>query len=166
MSVHFQSIGFKRSVTNMQRLGNDMVHRLEEPLNDIIDDMAEVEETVFNSQGRRGGGMWKRPSKRWQQRKARAKGDTRTLHASKRLRKSLTYRGSPDMIKDVNAAAGSIRFGTRVPYAHRHDKGTGGMPKRPIFRFTKFDKKRWAKIINKFVVSAYKRRARAAGKKL
>jgi len=160
VSVHFVAFGFKQSAANRRKMGRDAMLSMKDPLDEIVDDITEIEETVFNSGGRRAGGSWKRVTPRWQRRKA-AKGlDARTMHATKRLRRSLTYRGDPEMIQDVRPLEGTIRFGTKVPYAEMHAKGLHGMPKRPVITFTQGDKKRWAKKIAKFVKKEYSGRAR------
>lgn len=41
-------------------------------------------------------------------------------------------------------------FGTSVPYAHRHQMGTGGMPKREVVQLTEEDKTRWARMIHEW----------------
>lgn len=47
----------------------------------------------------------------------------------------------------------SAEFGTQVPYAHRHQMGTFGMPQRKIVQLTEKDKRWWAKTIHEW---AYK----------
>lgn len=55
------------------------------------------------------------------------------LRASDRLYKSLTETTSDSIRKATDKGA---QFGSRVPYANRHNRGTGGMPKREFLRFS------------------------------
>lgn len=160
MTVVFERVGFKDAAKNFRGLGRYWKDDFGPALEDIMDDMAVVEEVVFNSGGRRAGGMWRNPTIRWQRRKI-AKGlDLRTMHATKRLRRSLTQHSHADAIREINVRYGTIRFGTKVPYARAHQKGQSGMPKRQILQFTKWDHARWARMLSKASVKAYRGKAK------
>lgn len=54
------------------------------------------------------------------------------LRASDRLYRSLTTETEDSIRKATDSG---MQFGTRVPYANRHNRGTAGMPKREFLRF-------------------------------
>ena len=156
--------GMREAAANMRKLGDDAMYKMDEALMRVAEDMMEVEERVFTSEGRRAGGAWRRPTAAWQRRKEMGwtklsgeqvpPGDPRIGHWRRRLRRSLTYRGNPDMILEINGRQGTLRFGSKVPYAHTQQQH------RPIFKFTQGDRKRWAHWISRTVVKEWKGRAR------
>ena len=111
----------------------------------IADEMLRIEGALFDSQGRRGGGSWRRDLPATLERKLFHDRDPRIMHDRLRLRESLTRRESPDNILDITES--TIRFGTLVPYAEAHQEGKGGMPKREIIRFTPRDHRKFAEIL-------------------
>jgi phage gpG-like protein len=151
--------GFSEARRNLAHMGAAAMD-LEQPLDDLVDDITEIEERIFSSGGRRGGGMWRRPTMAWQRRKSRMQGDPRTLHSSRRLRRSVTYRGNPEMFLRINGREGTLQFGSKVPYARAHQKGLGHMPKRPFIKFLKTDHARFAKKISKYIAWEFKGRAK------
>jgi len=147
--------GFPAAARNFRKLGDDAVYELKDVMEDIVDDITEVMETTFNSEGRRGGGSWKRPGVAWAIKKARTAGaDQRIGHFTRRLRRSLTYRGDPEMLLNIDTRAGVIRFGSRVPYAAIQNQN------RPFLRFTQGDRERWASKVAKKLAMEFKGRAR------
>lgn len=154
MRIAAVQFGFKESARNFRRLGSDAIHELGEVLDEIVDDMTEVEETVFNSQGRRGGGMWKRPTVRWERRKIETGGDPRTGHYRRKLRRSVTYRGDPNMLLRIDARQGIIQFGSKLPYSRTAQEH------RPFIKFVPGDRKRWARMIAKRFRDEWRGRAR------
>jgi len=76
------------------------------------------------------------------------------MQLTERLRNSLIGEKqavAQDTIKIVKKK--SAEFGTQVPYTHRHQMGTFGMPQRKIVQLTEKDKMWWAKTIHEW---AYK----------
>jgi phage gpG-like protein len=118
----------------------------------IAEDMLRVEAAQFDSQGRRGGGSWKRDLPSTVERKLFGDRDPRIMHDRERLRISLTKRDSPDNVLEVTD--NTIRFGTRVPYAATHQYGRGHIPARPIIKFLPRDRERWARMVGEHVMGA------------
>lgn len=84
------------------------------------------------------------------------------MRLTDRLYRSLANAAmSEDTVKEIRPTY--ARFGTNVPYAHRHQVGGGGIPARKIVNLTEEDKKRWAKILQRFATSKMGTRAQAEG---
>jgi len=78
------------------------------------------------------------------------------LHLTGRLEKSLTEKGSPDNIMNLDKLTLSI--GTRVPYALKHQRGVRGeLPQRKIIDLTAPLKKRWTHIIHQHIYDKVKK---------
>lgn len=94
-------------------------------LNDIMDDMVEHEKRLWDSEGASVGRPWE----------PREDGRSHPLmKRSRRLFRSLTNRtGSGEAVRTVTRSF--LIFGTDVPYAIFHQKGTDRMPARIVQRF-------------------------------
>jgi hypothetical protein len=145
--------GFTEAAKSIRTL-RDATVDLSEPLDLIVDEITEIEERIFNSEGRRGGGMWRRDSPSWQRRKAAMGGDPRVGHFRRNLRRSVTYRGDPNMVLRIDGRRGLLVFGSRLPYSLTMQKH------RRFIKFVAGDRKRFAAIISKHVVREFKGRAR------
>lgn len=117
-------------------------------MEDISVEMMAIEEQVFNSQGRRGGGSWKRDSIEWLTRKQRLGLDPRINHATLELRDSVTIPDAYGQIKRVGSH--SLWFGSDLPYAEVTQRN------RPFIKFTPFDRASFRKIIADYLVSAFR----------
>jgi len=158
--IFAQRIGFQEAAQNLRELGKNAVEGLREPLEEISFEMMEIEEKIFNSGGRRGGGQWKPVTYRWARRKAKLGGDPRTMHFQRHLRRSLTYSGDPNMLRKINPREGTIIFGSKLPYARSHQKGLHGMPQRVIIKFLRGDRQRFAMRVNRYLKKEWKGRAK------
>lgn len=101
---------------------------------EIADYMMRVEREQFDSEGGLSGG-WEPLDVLTIQRKRQEGKDPRILHATHRLRESLTERGHPDMILDIDAH--SVLFGSSVPYGGIHAAGAEDIPERPPIVFSR-----------------------------
>lgn len=134
-----------------RRLGMIVNHaqQLETPFNSIHRSFLGVETQQFNLQGSITGG-WAPLAPSTIERKARMGLDPRILHATGRLRASLTRPSHPDHVFRI--AGDEVVMGTRVPYAAAHDQSSGvNRPRRPIIAITKMHRQRWADIIQRWV---------------
>lgn len=124
-------------------LGADRALNNEEPMWNIVEDLFKVEAAIFSSQGRRGGGSWKRLSPDY----AKRKGNTKILKGTtdETLFRSLTEQDAPFQILHVDNTG--IEFGTDRPFAAVHQEGSRTNPRRPFIRFTQFDINRWNQIL-------------------
>lgn len=93
----------------------------------LANEFYRMEKRLFTSQGGAGAhGRWAALKK------PRLGG--RILVKTRRLKDSLTKRGSENFVRGRQSARGfKIDFGTRVPYAEFHQEGSGRLPQRRIF---------------------------------
>lgn len=138
----------------LENLGDAAVN-LHKPLSMIVTDMFRIEEQVFKSDGRRGGGSWKalKPET------IRRKGSSQKLVESGALLKSVTVPGAD--YQDVHllppGSPDRIEFGTDRPGAAKHQYGfkPQNIPARPFIRFTPYDIVRWEKVIMDHLMASY-----------
>lgn len=97
----------------------------------IADFMMHAIGRTFDSQGRRGGGSWKRDSLPWLLRKQRLGLDPRIGHATQALRDAFSVRGAAHQILTVEAH--SVDITTDLPYAGTEQRH------RPFIKFTPTD---------------------------
>lgn len=121
---------FSREILRVGRNAGDM-----KPAFDKVHDLfLEVEEKQFSSQGGAYSGGWKPLAPSTVSYKARAGLDPRILHATLRLRGSLTQETHPDHV--YRASADEMFVGTRVPYAGVHQNPVSSpLPRRRPIQF-------------------------------
>lgn len=109
---------------------------------EVAADIFRIEEAIFKSSGRRGGGSWKGDKLDTLQRKGFPK---KILVDSGSLKSSVTEPGANYQILHVNKLG--IEFGTSRPYAAVHQFGHpyNNRPKRPFIRFLPTDISRWSR---------------------
>lgn len=112
----------------------------------IADDFLAIEERQFASEG---GGNWRPLAASTLERKARLGLDHRILHATHRLRNSLTQKGNAEAIRRITADEALL--GTSVPYAFFHQQGAGVPRRRPV-ELSEADKRRWVRSIQSWLV--------------
>jgi phage gpG-like protein len=113
----------------------------------IADDFREYEKARFDS---RGEGTWRPLSASTVLGKARRGMDPRILHATGRLRASLTEKNDPDSYERI--FPDFMLFGSSVPYAHFLQTGTRKMPARKPLGFTEAQKVTTLKRLQRFIV--------------
>jgi len=104
----------------------------------IILDMMRLEEEIWKSGGRRGGGSWAKLAEAT----VRKKGHDTILIETDKLFNSVTKLDAPYQILQVEP--NDFTFGTYRPGATTHEYGRGYVPARPFMRFTPYDHSRWA----------------------
>jgi phage gpG-like protein len=129
---------------------------------EIVFDLFRIEKIMFESEGRRGGGSWKRLAPAT----VAKKGGTEILrtegsppgYGSGRdlLFRSLTVLGAP--YQNIKVKNDFLEFGTKRPYARVHQYGSTArkIPARPFLRFTKNDYERWERMIENHLTKAFK----------
>lgn len=155
----FGDVQLSRDLTRWAHAAEDMSPAFA----DIYDDFRKVERRQFDSEGSYGSGGWAplRPST-VASRSGSAHPILRSVGAdSGRLRRSLTTKGARDAI--ARLTSDELVMGTKTPYAQFHQRGTKHMPRRRIVELTEADKKRWAKIIQAYLVATDRAHARQAG---
>jgi len=133
----------------------------------IVADMMRVEAITFKSQGRRGGGSWKKLKPNTIRKKGTheilmtqgAKSNYTGLEPNA-LFKSLTEPNAPFQILTITRD--SIRFGTDRPYAGAQQYGSWlrFIPPRPFLRFLPTDTHRWRQMIIDHLMEPFVRASR------
>lgn len=149
--INVRAYGFRNYETKLFRVSEN-VTRPQKSFLHVAEYLRHVMEARFDSQGRRGGGSWKKISASWRARKAQLGLDPRILHATLRLRRSLTQQGHADQV--VITRRHELLFGTDVPYAAVQDR------KRPILKLTPGDRRELAKTITDEFVSPFRYRGK------
>lgn len=125
-------------------------HVLELPiiLEDLATDLMNIEYDRFQSGGFSpyGGDGWAELAEST----VKAKGHDQILVDTELLKNSLSQRGADGQILDITPEG--FRFGTEVPYAEYHQKGTVNMPARPVLEFNEFGKQMMVKKIQLFIM--------------
>lgn len=110
----------------------------------VIPDMERIEQQLFSSQGRRGGGSWAGLSSATIATKVRKNQDPRINIADGNLLYTLEDSDAPYAIRRIDGF--SLFFGSKSPGAAQSQEH------RPILKFTKFDHRRWAKWFVEYVL--------------
>lgn len=137
----------------LQRKLRGMAERSEDvaPAFEIIaTDIYRIEEQVFLSQGRRGGGSWQFLQPETLERKLARGGSPLILIDTGNLMESVTEEGGENVLE---IGPDTLVFGTTHPAARSMQFGDEerGIPARPFFNFTEFDRQRWARIIRDWI---------------
>lgn len=147
----YGDVQFDREILRVMDRGMDMSPAFE----GLADDFLDIESAQFDSQGMRSGG-WAPLKPTTIEAKRRKGQDPRILHASLRMRNSLTNRFDPDHVREISAD--SMFVGTRVrsqkgfPYAAAHQNPKQGQTQRRPVEFTSTDRVRWVKNLQEFLV--------------
>ena len=115
----------------------------------IVSQVERIEEEQFSSQGAHGSGGWQPLSPAYAAWKARNFGGGGILVRTGRLRSSLTRR-NPDSIREVRPL--ELRFGTRVPYAAFHQRGTRALPERKPIELSEGDRREIVRTLQRYLV--------------
>jgi hypothetical protein len=110
--------------------------------------MRAMEVRLFDSQGASAARRWPDVTPLTLQRKLAQGLDRRTLHATLRLRRSLTQAGDSDQVVIITPS--SMAFGTSVPYARRHQRGD---PRRRPLDFSERDKRQIIKGLQRYTLT-------------
>lgn len=130
----------------------DRVDDMRPALRVIADDFLDIQKSQFTSQGRYGSGGWRPLAPTTVASKARRGHDPHILHATLRLRKSLTSKYGPDVVRKITR--NEMFVGTRVPYAKHHQHGAprARLPQRRPVELPARDRKNWMKILQRYLV--------------
>ena len=111
----------------------------------VLDGILESARKQFDTEGGHGSGGWDALAESTVERKAREGLDSRILHATLDLRRSLTERGGANVA--IPQRDGLI-VDTTVPYAkYLKDK-------RPLIQPTELERRGWIRSIQKYIVDA------------
>lgn len=121
------------------------------PAFDVIhDQFLAIERRQFSTQGRFSGG-WRPLKSSTIIGKERAGLDPRILHATLRLRRSLTQRQDADHVYETTSD--SMRITTRVPYAAFHQRGTRRMAQRRPVELTETHRRQWVQTLQRYLTT-------------
>lgn len=115
-------------------------------LNRVANDVMRVININFESQGRRGGGSWKRITEEWEMRKIREGRPADILYYTLALKKSMTIRGADN--QDLQITPNEIDLDTTLDYADV----VGA--ERPFNTVLDSDRQRWANWIRDSILDA------------
>jgi len=126
-------------------------------LNQVAGYLMQKTAAQFDSQGRRGGGSWRKLSPKWLKFKAAHGFDTRILRMEGTLQRSVTRRKSKGQILVITP--NSITFGTKLPHAAVHQFGypPGRMPKRQFLVATPGDRDAMRNILRGHIMAHWEK---------
>lgn len=145
----FGEVQFDRELMRYRDRANDMKPVFRE----IADDFRDNEQKQFLSQGRYASGGWAPLAASTLRYKAARGLDMRILHATLRLRKSLTNKTHPDHYERVTHD--TLEVGSSVPYGAYHQYGNEPrMPRRRPVEFPEARKRKWVKMLQAYLVGS------------
>jgi phage gpG-like protein len=103
---------------------------------------------TFESQGRRGGGSWKRDSVEWLERKQRMNLDLRIGHATGALRRAMSVPGAAHQKLEIGNTF--VHLSTDIPYAATEQRH------RPFLRLLPGDKLQMRHAVRDYLIGTFK----------
>lgn len=149
MNLFVNVMGEKLVATKMETLGRRRAN-MEPVMAAVALKIFEIEDKIFESQGRRGGGSWKADSPDWLARKIRDGLDPRIGHATGELRDSMTEPDAPGQA--VHVGRNYVSVGSRLPQAAPSQRN------RPFANFMRRDAVAIREIVRKGMFAAWGRR--------
>ena len=116
----------------------------------IVDLLLDEEAKQFDTEGGHASSGWTPLAPSTVAAKQALGLDPRILHATGRLRESLTERGAPD--QTVILAPAFMVFGSTVPYGKYHQTGGGRLPQRKPFELTDRARREAVRIIQREIM--------------
>ncbi len=148
VTISIETIGEERFIRGFNRITKEMPD-MRPAFQDISEDFYQREKQIFARQG--DPAPFKSLSTAYAKWKAIHAPGAKIMQLSGRLKLSLVdpdRAKAGDVVKKMRKR--SAEFGSQVPYVHRHQMGTGGMPKRMVVQLTNQDKIRWGRIIHEW----------------
>ncbi len=137
---------FSREILRVGRNAGDM----RPAFNNVHDLLLDVEQAQFSTEGAAYSGGWRPLAASTVAYKARNNLDPRILHATLRLRNSLTQRSHPDHVYDVSSD--DMFVGSRVEYGQFHQRGNPNMPRRRPFQLDNAVRSEIVKILQRHLL--------------
>jgi phage gpG-like protein len=141
VQLDIETVGDERFVRGFNRYVS-MMKDFRPVFDDIREDFQAIEKRVFRAQGTpESFAPLSEKYKKWKDRHYPGK-------PIMQLRGYLVGAMTGDTADTINRQRKKeAEFGTTLPYAHRHQMGTLGMPQRKFVQITAKDKTRWARMI-------------------
>jgi hypothetical protein len=136
VAFSFEALGIQRVSRRFNRLGAAAVN-MAPAWEEILQYFFYIEDEVFTSQGRRGGGSWAEDTPEWLAQKARLAWDPRINFATWALYDAMTVLGAPGQIIEEDGP--TFRFGTDLPQAGPSQKHRPFIKLMPQDRFIMAD---------------------------
>lgn len=149
MRLELEAFGETQFSREILRVGQN-AGNMRPAFDEVHDLLRKTSSEQFSSQGRYSGG-WTPLAPATVAYKARNGLDPRILHATLRLRNSLTQKNARDHV--YRATADEMFAGSRVPYGVHHQFGTERMPRRRPVELTEIVKQKILKILQAHLVS-------------
>jgi phage gpG-like protein len=137
----------KRISTRFERTGLAAIHA-EPAMESLAELMFRIFSATFDSQGRRGGGSWRRDTAEWMSRKLRLGLDPNINQASLALRNAFTIRDAPH--QELHITPTTVNLSTDLPYAAVTQRN------RPFVKFTTGDRLRARAIVRDYLIAAWR----------
>jgi phage gpG-like protein len=142
-----EALGIRQVQTKFTRMSEAAIDA-SPVMETLADTMMAIIATIFESQGRRGGGSWKRDSPEWLARKVRMGLDPRINFAGGDLFASMTEPGDPNQI--LNITPQSVSIGSALEYAEVSNEN------RPFTKFTQRDKAVMRAEVRSYLMAAWR----------
>lgn len=147
MEFIIKAYNARQVATRFERMGFAAV-AARPAMETVAEMMMRIFGTVFESQGRRGGGSWKQDSVKWLLEKQRNGLDPRIGHATLALRRSLSEPGAEHQILEITDTR--VHLSTDLPYAGTEQRH------RPFIKFTQRDKFAMRRVVRDYLIAAFK----------
>lgn len=153
--MKIETFGLKQLSRDLLRL-RDNAQDMTPAYDDVHQYLLRIQNLQFSTQGQFSG-RWQPLAPSTVRSKAAAGLDPRILHATLRLRKSMTQANHPDHVYQVNP--NGFTFESAVPYAVYHQRGApeNNLPKRRVVEFSETVKRRVMKILQEHLMSGVRR---------
>ncbi len=144
----FDIAGQRQVDRQLSRFGEN-VRDLRPFYQDTVREFSAIAEDQFNTEGGRAQ-KWEPLNPAYAAFKARMFPATGILHATGRLRASIVAGNTSESVKDIRPQ--SLRWGTTVPYAVKHQTGDG-VPERRIIDLTREDRQDVLRRLQRYLVT-------------
>lgn len=150
VTVTIETIGEERFIRGFNRIPKEMAD-MRPVFQDISLDFYRREKQIFAREGDPKPFVPPKLNEKYLAWKKKHYPGRKVMQLTGRLRRSLVdpdRASAGDVVKTIRKKW--AEFGSTVPYAHRHQMGTVGMPKRMIVQLTEKDKIRWGRMIHEW----------------
>jgi phage gpG-like protein len=147
--IQLDVINIERTIRGIRAVG-DRLDDLRIPFSYLARDFEKIMERNFRSEGQYSGTPWAPLSPKWAAYKRKKGKDHGILQFNRTLMESLTRSNARGAVRTVRSD--EMILGTRIPYGEFHVTGTRRMPRRNFLRIPLWDRQRWVKILEHYVV--------------
>ncbi len=153
MRFSIEMIGEERFIRGFSRISSE-IQDFEPAFRVILGDFRETEQRIFATEGASEGERFPPLSRAYAEWKDTHYPGQPLMWLEGDLAFSLMGRAR-GTIEEINKT--EARFGTEIPYAHRHQMGTQGMPQRKIVQVNEKTKRRWGRIFARHAMGLFEK---------